>query len=138
MASGLAPSGPSFSGLAPSGPSFSGLLKPFGLRHSCEIPAVVHWTARPAVAAADDPRAGNRDERDRLRLAWLEPHRGACRDIEAHPVGRAPVEHERAVCLDEVIVAADLNRTIAAVGDLKIHRLPSRVEDDLAVARDHG
>src|SRR5258705_11271691 len=100
------------SGLAPSGP-WPSLRWPSG-----EILVVVHRTARPAVAAADDPRAGNRDEGDGLRFSRLEPDRGARRNIEAHPVGRASIEHERAVRFDEVIVATDLNRAIAAVGYL--------------------
>ena len=63
------------------------------------------------------PRARDRDERDGSRLAGLEAHGGAGRDVEAHAVGGAAVEVERAVRFDEVIVAADLDRTIAAVGD---------------------
>ena len=56
-----------------------------------------------------------------LRLARLEAHRGAGRNVEPHAVGGAAIEHERAVGLDEVIVAADLNRPIAAVGHGQLH-----------------
>src|SRR5580765_3738945 len=123
------------SGLTPSGPWFS-RPRLCGRRHSREIPAVFDTAARPGVAAADDPRARDCHEGDCFRFARLEPDRGARRDVEAHPVGRGSIEGERTVRFDEVIVTPDLNRTIAAVRHLKLHRLPSRVEHDVSVTCD--
>ena len=49
------------------------------------------------------------------------------------PAATVAIEFERAIGLREVIVAADLDRPIAAVGHGHLHGLASFVEDDLAV-----
>jgi hypothetical protein len=47
------------------------------------------------------------------RLPRFEPHRGAGRDVEPHAAGFFPVELQRRIGLEEMIVRADLNRAIA-------------------------
>src|SRR5436190_741667 len=76
-----------------------------------------HGTVRQGIPTANHPAAGNLDQRDRLRLARLEADGGSGGNIQPEPVRRAAIERERAIGLDEVIVAADLDRPIAAVDD---------------------
>ncbi len=55
-------------------------------------------------------------------LARLEPHGGAGGDVEAHAARGLTVEVERGVGLGEVVVAADLHRAVAGVGDAQRQR----------------
>src|SRR5258707_11478637 len=66
-------------------------------------------------------------------LAGLETHRGAGGDVEAHAAGLFAVELQRRVGLEEMVVRADLDRTVAGVGDRQRHRLATGVEFDFAV-----
>lgn len=50
----------------------------------------------------------NLNQRHSLRVAGLEPHRGTGCDIEAEAIRLDAVERELRVCLDEVVVRADL------------------------------
>src|SRR5262249_5114335 len=92
---------------------------------------------REVVAALDRLVPGNRDERDRLRLARLEADRRAGGDVEPHAVRRLAVERQRGVGLDEVIVGADLNWPIAGVGDLQVRGSPLGVRGDLSGRSDN-
>ena len=95
-----------------------------------------HRTFSDEIAAANYLRAGNRDDGHGLGLAGLESHGRSRGDVETHAVGPFAIEHECAIGLDEVIVAPDLNRPIAGVGDLKTDALAPVVRDDLALARE--
>src|SRR5258708_8621086 len=57
------------------------------------------------------------------RLAGLEAHGGAGGDVEAHTLGPLAVEPESLVGLEEMIVAANLDRPVAGVGDLQRDRV---------------
>ena len=51
-------------------------------------------------------------------LARLEAHGGAGRDVEAHAARlRARSNEQRRIGLEEMVVAADLDRPVAGVGD---------------------
>src|SRR5574340_1614109 len=92
--------------------------------------------AREVVAAADDAAAGDGDERHRLRLARLEADGGPGRDVEPFAVRGVAIEGERAIGFDEVIVAPDLDRTIAGVRHLEADARAPLVCRNLAVARE--
>src|SRR3954465_6089337 len=66
-------------------------------------------------------------------LAGLEAHRRAGGDVEAHAARLLAVELQRRVGLEEMVMRADLDRPVAAVGDGERHRLAAGVEFDLAV-----
>ena len=70
------------------------------------------------------------------RLAGLEAHGGAGGDVEPHALGALAVELQRLVGLEEMIVAADLDRPVAGVGDLDGDRIAALVELQLARSGD--
>src|SRR3546814_439463 len=76
------------------------------------------------------------DQRHLAALPRLEPHRRARRDIEALAVCRLPVEQQGGVGLREMILAADLDRPVAAIGDGDCRHRQPIVEDMLVVAGD--
>src|SRR6187402_684398 len=86
-----------------------------------------------AAKAVDDALASQRDELHVAGLPRLEPHGGAGGDIEPHAAGFLAVEFQRRVGFEKMVVRADLDRTIAAVGDGERHRLAAGIEFDLAV-----
>ena len=60
--------------------------------------------------------AAVRRQRHLLGVARLEANGGPGRNVEVHPEGLRPIELQRPVRLEEVKVAADLDRPIARVG----------------------
>src|SRR6185369_17943829 len=106
---------------------------------------VCRWlTASPSPRRGnqDLPIAGERDQRDVARLSGFEPHCGAGSDIEAHATGLLALELQGRVGFEKMVMRANLNWSVAAVGDGNRHSLASRIELDLAVldelfARDH-
>src|SRR6266850_3376179 len=50
-------------------------------------------------------------------VSRLEPHCGACCNIQAHAIGKTAIEVKRAIDLEEVAMGSDLDGAIAAVGD---------------------
>src|SRR5262245_49515613 len=76
-------------------------------------------------------------ERDVALLTGLEADGRARRDVEAEAARLVAVEDQRVVGLEEVVVRADLDRSIAAVGDPHGHPLAPLVERDLAVEDQH-
>src|SRR6185503_11688197 len=89
------------------------------------------------------PRPRKRDQLHRARLAGLEAHRGARRDVEPAAVGLLAVELERGVGLVKVVMRADLDRAVARVLHRERNRLPALVELDVArcgldLAGNHG
>ena len=95
--------------------------------------------SRPAstgpLAHAFPPRtirlAGDRHQPHRPALARLEADRRARRDVETVAVGGPAVEHQGAVGLEEVVVAADLDRPVAGVRDRQLDGGAALVERDL-------
>ncbi len=55
-----------------------------------------------------------RHQRHVALLAGFEAHGGAGGDVEAHAARLVAVEHQAFVGLEEVVVAADLDRPVAA------------------------
>jgi hypothetical protein len=53
-------------------------------------------------------------------LAWLEADRGTTRNVEAESERSRPVERQGTVNLEEVVMSADLDRTIAGVYDFDL------------------
>src|SRR6185312_762895 len=74
----------------------------------------------------------------RARLAGLEAHRRAGSDVEPHALGALAVELQRLVGLEEMVVAADLDRPVTGVGDLDRDRIALLVlvEFELALRRE--
>src|SRR2546423_14419764 len=52
-----------------------------------------------------------------FRIAWLEAHGRSGGNIEAHAVGCGAVELQGGIGFDEVIMAADLDGSVAEIGD---------------------
>ena len=72
-------------------------------------------------------------ELDRPALARLEADGGAGGNVQTEAVGRGAVELERGVGLEEMVVRADLNRSVAGVGDRHADRRAADVQRDLAI-----
>src|SRR5258705_8698639 len=86
-----------------------------------------------AAEAIDDPLAGERHQLHVARLSRLETHRGAGGNIEPHAARFLALEFQRRIGLEEMIMRADLDRTVARIGDGERHRLAAGIEFDLAV-----
>src|SRR5437868_3910465 len=86
-----------------------------------------------STKTVDDAFAGERYELHIAGLAGLKAHRGAGGDVEAHAAGFFPIEFQRRVGLEEMVVRADLDRAVAAIGDRERRGLAAGVEFDLAV-----
>ena len=69
------------------------------------------------VEPKDAARAADRDQLHLAPLARLKPHGGARRDIKPHAARRVAVKIQRRVGFGKMIVAADLHRPVAGVGD---------------------
>src|SRR5580693_7832541 len=89
------------------------------------IPASIgsQLTHQVAAKAVDGALAGERDELHVAGLPRLEAHRGAGRDVEPHAARFLAVELQRRIGLEEMVVRADLDRTVATIGDRERHRL---------------
>src|SRR5438132_1059447 len=86
-----------------------------------------------ATKTVDHAFAGECDQLHVAGLAGLEAHRGAGGDIEAHAAGFFAVEFQRRIGLEEMVVRADLDRAVAAIGDRQRRGLAAGIEFDLAV-----
>src|SRR5207247_5027979 len=82
------------------------------------------------VQAMDLARAADRDQLHLARVAWLEAHGGAGRDVEAHAVRRRAIEDEMAVDLEEMKMRSHLHVPIAVVADLDPPRRATSVQLD--------
>ena len=67
--------------------------------------------------------AGQGDEFHLALVAGLEAHRVASGDVESKAMRRGAVKAQRSVRLEEVVVAADLDRPVAGVRDEHRFRL---------------
>src|SRR5262249_43805476 len=92
---------------------------------------------RQRVATAGDAGAGEGDELNPLALSRLKAHRRPGGDVEPHAVSFAPVEAERAVGLEKMVVTAHLNWPIAGIGDGDLDGLAAVVEGDFPRRRPH-
>src|SRR4029450_7175919 len=74
-----------------------------------------------------------RDELDVAGLAGLEADGGAGGDVEAHAAGLFALELQCGIGLEEMIVRAHLNGTVAGIGHRQRHGLAAGIELDVAV-----
>src|ERR1700746_454289 len=84
------------------------------------------------VEAINQARAGVGYQPDIAGLPRLEVHGSSRRNIQAKAHSSPPVESESGVGLGEMIMTADLDRSVACVGDLERHSRSVLVEDNLA------
>ncbi len=122
--------------VADRGPVHVGIGRAPDLTGHQEVSDASSAPAHQTIEAEDPARPGDRHELDLAGLAGLEADRRAGRNVEPAAAGRGAIERERRVGLEEVVVRADLHRTVAGVGDRERDRLAARVQGDLAVARD--
>src|SRR6516162_4499552 len=87
--------------------------------------------------SVNHPLACERDQRDLARLARLEAHGRAGGDIEPHAARLFAIELQRRIGLEKMIVRADLDRPIAAIGDRERNRFAIGIELDLPVLDEH-
>src|SRR5260221_204291 len=80
----------------------------------------------------DPAGAAELHQRNFLLLAGLKANSRAGLNIQSHPSGRLPFEHESAIDFEKVIVATDLNRPIAGVFHQKGCDATSGVRLDLS------
>src|SRR5258708_29163221 len=85
-----------------------------------------------AVETDDTALAGIGDEPRLAALSGLKARRSPSRDIEPAAAGQFAIEGERSIGLVEMIVRADLYRTVAGIGDSQDHRRSAGVDLDLA------
>jgi hypothetical protein len=78
---------------------------------------------------------GNFNEAHGFGFAGFEPHGSTGGNVEPAPCRNRAIEVERAIRLGEVVVAADLDWSVAAIGHLHLHRYPALVQRDVAVGR---
>src|ERR1700722_8879469 len=112
------------------------IFRKSGLRFSfrkCDTLKLAH---DGGAEAEDLARAGEWNERHVAGLARLEAHRRAGRDVEAHAAGLLALEPQGRIGLEEMVMAADLDRPVARVGDRDRHGLAARIERDVAVFGD--
>src|SRR5579859_5479840 len=91
---------------------------------------------RQVVQSENLSAATERGEHDFLGFARLEAHGSAGGDVEMNAERRGAVEVERLVRLEEMIVAADLDRAVASVDRLDRGLLAASVKFDVAVRRE--
>jgi len=76
---------------------------------------LIKRTIDQSVMPKHSPRATEVYQRYFFRFSGLKAHGGAGRNVQSHPSRRLPIEHESAINLKKVIVAADLNWPITRV-----------------------
>src|SRR5262249_6622790 len=89
------------------------------------------------VEAVSDARPAVGDQLDFTGLSRLEPHGRSRRNVQAVPESGFAVEGEGRVRLGKMIVAADLDRSVARVFDPERNRRSVLVQDDLASCWKH-
>ena len=93
---------------------------------------LVQTAADQGVEPVDHPPPAVGDQLDFLGVAGLEPDGRAARQVEPHAVRLHPVEDERLVDLEEVVVRTDLHRPVAGVVDAERHDGAAGVELEVA------
>src|SRR5690348_11043025 len=84
------------------------------------------------VEAINQARALVRDQPNFTGLARLEAHSRSGRNVQAISKSSLPIERERRIGLSEMIMTADLNRSVASVGDSQRGGCSILVQDNLA------
>jgi hypothetical protein len=81
--------------------------------------------------AIEQARATQRHQIDFFRFARLEAHGSPGRDIEAHAIGQRAIEEQRPIDLEEMEMAADLDRPIAGMAHEQTRRGASHIRLDI-------
>jgi hypothetical protein len=79
-----------------------------------------------------EARAAVRDEPHFAGLTWLEPHGRSGWNVEAKSNRCVPIEFQRRVCLGEMKVTTNLNRSIAGVRDCEHNGCSVPIQRDVA------
>ena len=103
---------------------------------------VVEWAVHETIQTDHFPAPPEGDEFHGAAVSGLEADGRACRNIQAHAVGRLALEDQIPVHLEEMAVRTDLHGTVSGVGDLQTTRGAARIELEVRVrqkvfARDH-
>src|SRR5690554_3382467 len=80
----------------------------------------------------NDPRAPQRHELHIARLARFEPHRCAGGNIEPHAACRFAIKAQAGIGLVEMKMRADLNGSIAGIGDFQGNLCRACIEFNIA------
>lgn len=81
----------------------------------------------------DMPRSAELDQPDFFFFTRLEAHGSSGGDVEAQAISQRPIKMQRSVDLEEMIVAADLNRAISTILNDEGDRRTHRIQNDEAV-----
>ena len=84
------------------------------------------------VEAVNQATAGERDQPNFTGQTGLETHSRSSRNVQAMSKSSLPVEGESRVAFSKMIVAADLDRSVACIGNRKRNICPILVQNDLA------
>src|SRR6185295_17424771 len=80
--------------------------------------------------------AADRDQCHPLVFAWLKPHRGSSRNLQAKPIGLFTIKPQRAICLEEMTMRPDLNRPITGIGNENLNYLTVFERHNVAFTED--
>ena len=92
-----------------------------------------HNACSKAIAAGDEARAGDGNERDGLGVARLKADGGASSNVQPIAVGSLSVELELRIGLDEVIVRTYLDWPVPRAGHLQPDPLAVPIQHDLGI-----
>src|SRR5258708_24077007 len=95
----------------------------------------VQGTVHQAVEAAHNAPATQRDQSDGALLAWVEADGRPRWNVEAKAPRGLAAEAQRAIDFEKMEVGADLDRSIAGVGDINIYSLAASIQGDLSLRR---
>src|SRR5262245_18749911 len=84
------------------------------------------------VEAVNQATAGVRDQPNFTGQTGLETHSRSSRNVQTISKSSLPIEGESRVAFSKMIVAADLDRPVACVGNRKRNICPIHVQNDLA------
>ena len=87
------------------------------------------------IKAIDQARASIGDQPNIPRLAWLEPDSSSCRDIQTKTEGGVSIKNERGVSLRKMIVAANLDWSVAGICNFEGNCCAVVIKDDLTCRR---
>src|SRR5438105_292804 len=84
------------------------------------------------VSSRDSAFAGDFNQTNGFRLAWLEADRSARRNVQTFAVGLGAIELERGIRFDEMIMAADLDGPVTEICYGKFYVCSTCAQFDLA------